>query len=70
MDTRRTTSWLNQRLHQWEQSLVLSSESLVHNHRREFWVIFVAILVFGLILAFIFAQMPIAGENFPITGYP
>jgi hypothetical protein len=61
MDTRRTTNWLNQRFHQWEHSLELSSEKLVH--KRQFQIIFVAILVLGLIMAFIFAQMPIAGET-------
>ena len=68
MDTRRSTSRLNQRLYQWEHSLALSSEELVH--KREFQVILIAVLVLGLILAFIFAQTPIAGENYPIPGYP
>lgn len=68
MDTGRTTSRMSQRLHQWWQSLVLSSDKLAH--KRSFWAVLVAILVFGLILAFIFAETPIAGENYPIPGYP
>lgn len=68
MDTRMDTKWLSQRLLQWERRLVLSSETLVH--KRQFQMIFVAILVLGLILAFIFAQMPIAGETPFIPGYP
>ncbi len=68
MDTRMNTNWLSQRLYHWEQNLELFSEKLAH--KKQFLVIFVAILVFGLILAFIFAQMPITGENLPIPGYP
>jgi predicted PurR-regulated permease PerM len=68
MDTRRSTNWLNQRLHQWEHSLAFFFEKLVH--KRKFRVILIAVLVLGLILAFIFAQMPIAGETSPIPGYP
>jgi hypothetical protein len=70
MDTTRSTNWLNQRLIRKEHSWAISSEKFVYNHKREFWVILIAVLVLGLITAFLFAQMPIAGENFPIPGYP
>lgn len=43
-------------------------EKLVH--KREFRVILIAVLVLGLILAFLFAEMPIAGETSPMPGYP
>jgi hypothetical protein len=39
-------------------------------HKRGFWMTVIAILVFGLILAFIFSEAPIAGESQPIPGYP
>ena len=68
MDTVRNTNWLNQRLPQWWLSLVVFFDKVVH--QKKFVVILVAILIFGLILAFIFAQMPITGENLPIPGYP
>jgi hypothetical protein len=68
MDTRRSTNWLNQRLLQWEHSLAFFFEKPVH--KKRFKVILVAVLVLGLILVFIFAQTPIAGETSPIAGYP
>ena len=68
MDTGTTTSRSNQRLFQWGHSLITFFDKIVH-HKR-FVVILVAILIFGLILAFIFAETPIAGENYPIPGYP
>lgn len=68
MDTVRNTNWLSQRLLQSGRSLGDFFDKAAH-HKR-FVVILVAILVFGLILAFIFAEAPIAGENFPISGYP
>ena len=68
MDTVRNTNWLSQRLLQCGRSLVAFFDRVVH-HKR-FVVILVAILVFGLILAFIFAEAPIAGESYPIPGYP
>jgi hypothetical protein len=68
MDTVRNTNWLSQRLLQSWRSFRVFFDKVVH-HKR-FVVILAAILVFGLILAFIFAEAPIAGENYPIPGYP
>lgn len=68
MDARRSTNWVNQRFHQWEHSLAISTDKLVH--KKEFQVILIAILFLGLILAFLFAHMPIPGETPVIPGYP
>jgi hypothetical protein len=68
MDMKRNIIRLNQRLYQRVQHLALSSDKLVH--KREFWAIVVAVLIFGLILAFIFAQRPLAGELTPVPFYP
>ncbi|MFA5252268.1 MAG: hypothetical protein WC454_06770 [Phycisphaerae bacterium] len=68
MDTRIGTNWLSQRLYQWEHDLALSTENLVH--KRGFRAILIAVLILGLILAFIFAQMPITGETPIMPGYP
>jgi hypothetical protein len=68
METKENISRPNQRLHPWWKRFVLSSDKLVH--KRSFWVILLAALVFGLVLAFLFAEMPIAGENYPIPVYP
>jgi hypothetical protein len=68
MYMRENITRFNQRLHRWEHSFVLSTEKLVH--KREFWVIVITALIFGLILAFIFAQTPLTGELKPVPFYP
>jgi hypothetical protein len=70
MDREKTTSELDQRLNQKERNGTHPREKFMYKHKKEFWAILIALLVFGLILAFIFAQMPIAGGNYPIPGYP
>jgi hypothetical protein len=70
MDARRSTNELNRRLIREKYSWAFSSEKLVHKRKKEFLMILIAILIFGLIMAFLFAQMPITGENYPMPGYP
>ncbi|MFZ0034258.1 MAG: hypothetical protein WAK60_04610 [Sedimentisphaerales bacterium] len=59
MDTRRKITRLDQRLHQWEHSLVLSSEKLVH--KKEFWEMLITSLVLlGLMVALVLTRKPVA----------
>ncbi|MBN1392742.1 MAG: hypothetical protein JW947_08060 [Sedimentisphaerales bacterium] len=69
MNTRKNIDRLNQRFHQWEHSLVLSSGKLVH--KKEFWPIVVAAFaILCLILMVFFAQKPVTGELEPVPFYP
>jgi len=68
MDIKRNITRFSRRLYQSERGIVLPSEKF--RRKKNFLTILIAVLVLGLILAFLFAQMPIAGETFPIPGYP
>lgn len=68
MDIERNTTRFDQRPYQSERGTVPPSERF--KRKKNLLIILIAVLVFGLILAFLFAEMPITGENIPIPGYP
>jgi hypothetical protein len=68
MNTKRNITKSDQRLQQNMKNITYPAEEL--KRRKNFLTILIVILVFGLILAFIFAEMPIAGESVLVPGYP